>query len=585
MLLPFVESQPGISTPSVDVVNFEPEEMAPGYIPEATVKQGASLPPRNDIVPSVIANTLYERGWKTTTLPSAVKPIVPFQLAKNWRDKGVEFDGEFLDNNPISPLEVVKSKLSFNPPLYPLSALEAMLPNYHMDWPRPVKSSYHIYHPNEIIYGHPQLNVDHIRMDASPGYPYSVTNGLKSRKAIFGQTPNDIHPTFARNLEIIRDTNHGPGSYMPVYTLSLKVERRPIAKCLEANTRSIFGGPVDFQVYGQTFYYDLMQSCIENCTSRITIGIDPHSKDWGNLYRRLRRHKNLIETDAKRWDNSQEIVVPAFFVDQFVAYLKSTPLRNRTNGFIPTEHLFKHVRKATLGCLQAYVICMNKLYSVWQQIKSGNFITTLFNCFINDIRWIAVYAVAAIEKNIRTNDILAHYRANTECAFHGDDALLSVSDTVAPWFNAISAQFYWKKIWNIELTPAGVNKDNQFEPFVPWENARFLKRGFSTEDGHTYAPLEQTVIRDMVLWCSDASQNPKITRQNIAAALMEAAHHSREFFDDLERDLKYAANAKNIPWVASTRAQYRQMFRRLVPPTLEFNERVAELKAAALDLS
>jgi len=577
MITPYAEMSPGISTPPVDAVNFQPPEVAPGYLPEATVKQGASLPPRNDIVPSVVALELYEMGWKTTTLPSVVKPIIPFQHAEHWRDRGVVFDGEFSSNEKISPLEVIKTKLSFESKLFPFTTLPSIAPNYYMDWPRP-HGHYNIYHPHEIIYGLPALGVDHIRMDASPGYPYTVTNGMKTRKQIFGENSTQIKTEFTEALTRIRDENRGEGQYMPIYTLSIKVERRPVPKVFEANSRSIFGGPVDFQVMGQMFYYDLMQACIAHCTSRITIGIDPHSKDWKVLYQRLRRHPNLMETDAKRWDNSQEIVVPTFFIDQFIAYLNSLNVRNRTRGFITKEELLKQARKVTIGCLQAYVIMMNTLYSVYLQIKSGNFITTLFNCFLNDLRWFVVYVTAAFEYQVVTNNILKHYRDNVEGAFHGDDSLLSASDAVAPWFNAISARYYWKEIFNIELTPAGVNKDNEFTPFVAWEAARFLKRGFAPEDdGHVYAPLEPTVITDMVLWSTDVNQNVKITKHNIAAALMEAAHHSEEFFNKLEADLKKAAIAKNIEWVASTYKQYRQMFRRVTPPTVDFKSYAREV--------
>jgi len=582
MLQPYLDLNPPLSVPDSEAINFTPPEVAPGFFPEATLKQGASLPPRNDIVPSAIAFELYHKGWRTTTLPSVVKPITPFQHAQYWRDREVVFDGEFTSNERISPLEVIQGKLSFSPIPFPTTSLPMMLPNYYMDWPRP-QGHYNVYHPHEIIYGLPALGVEHIRMDASPGYPFTVTNGMRSRKQIFGTKPEQCKPEFMERLKAIRDTNRTPGQYMPIYTLSIKVERRPVEKVMEANSRSIFGGPVDYQVMGQMFFYDLMQACIANCTSRITIGIDPHSKDWKVLYHRLRRHPNLIETDAKRWDNSQEIVVPLFFVDQFVAYLNSLEVRNRTQGFITKEELLSQARKVTIGCLQAYVISLSYLYSTWLQIKSGNFITTLFNCFLNELRWITVYAVAAIENKIVTNDLLKHYRANVEGAFHGDDSLLSVSNAVSPWFNSLSARYYWKKVWNIDITPAGVNKSNEFTPFVAWDKARFLKRGFAPdEDGHVYAPLELSVITDMVLWCTDASQNAKITKNNVAAALMEAAHHPRPVFDKLEADLKLATVAKGIPWVAATYTQYRQMFRRVTPPTTEFAEYARDLSLSEL---
>jgi len=583
-MLPYLEDEIPLSTPiELDRLEATPPYIGEGYVPEATIKQGGSLPRNNPITPSVIAPELYELGYKTTTLPSVVHKIVPFQLDQNWKSKGVIYDGEYTSNNAVSPLDVIKTKLSFDPPLFPSAVLSDVFSNWHMEWPRPVHAKYHIYHPEDIIYGVPALSVDPIRMDASPGYPFTVIPEMSSRKRIFPARGETLALFLDRLKRIVQENEKG-GQYMPIYALSIKVERRPVAKVFEANSRSIFGGPVDFQVYGQCFYQDLMKAALADATSRLTIGIDPHSPMWGQLHRRLSKHPNAIETDARRWDNTQESRVPIFIVkDAVEAYLKTLDIIDRSAGWFDPKKLCQHFRAAGMGCFQAYVLILNMLYLTPSQIKSGNFITTLFNCLINDLRWAIVYMVAAREHGVLTRDILRHKRANVEDAYHGDDALMTVSDEVLPWFNANSACYYWKKLFHIELTPAGGKKNEKFKDSILLAQGSFLKRAFRAVrdlpggDIHVYAPLEWTVITDMVLWCTDPGQNPKITRNNVAAALMEAAHHPREKFDKLEADLKKASFAKNIPWVAHTYDEYQLMFRRITPPSNNFKEHAQQV--------
>jgi hypothetical protein len=87
----------------------------------------------------------------------------------------------------------------------------------------------------------------------------------------------------------------------------------------------------------------------------------------------------------------------------------------------------------------------------------------------------------------------------------------------------------------------------------------------------------------MVLWSTDKSRNMQITRDNVAAALMEAAHHPREKFDWLETRLKRATMRADIPWVAHTYDEYRQMFWGRVPGSALFRQRVQEVVAESVE--
>jgi len=579
LLAPFVKDEPGMhDLPDIVATGYEPVSIAPNYVSVATVKQGNSLPNKNAISPSVLSPYLYEMGWKTKTLPSSIKPIIPYQVDSAWKKKGVVYDGEFTSNTQLSPLDNIAVKLRYIAPCFPQQFL-TIFDNLHMFWPVPKSKTYTFYPPEEIIYGHPSLDVEPIRKNTSPGYPFTILPELKTRKMIFGNKKDEIHPKFTERLNFILAENEKEGGqYHPIYTLSLKVERLPVQKTMDAMTRSIFCGPVDFQVYGQMLYYDLLAAFASQPSHQWTIGMNPHSQEWGMLFRRLSRHRHGLETDAKRWDNSQEFVLPEFVIEQIIRYLQNLHINNRS-GVISGPSLYKHLRKAGFGAMQSFVLVVNTLYFTPQQVKSGNFWTTLLNCLINEIRWKVVFAVAAIEAHFPSTDLLTAYQANVEAAYHGDDALSFVSDEVFPFFNMASATYLWKKLFNIELTPPGANKtDTTLKTEVLKEDASLIKRKFVYDGGFVYAPLEWNVITDMCLWVTDPSENPKISSHNIASALMEAAHHPRAKFDELEADLKKAAVLANLPWRAHSYQHYRTMFRGTTPFSSDVSAYVESLR-------
>lgn len=160
-------------------------------------------------------------------------------------------------------------------------------------------------------------------------------------------------------------------------------------------------------------------------------------------------------------------------------------------------------------------------------------------------------------------NLVEHFAANVEAAVHGDDCVLTVSELVAPWFNQQSAKYMWKALFHIELT-ASDKKSGEMPLFSTWENALFLKRRFVLDRTMAFwrAPLEQDVIRDMVLWITDKTRADDIVTANIRTALEEAAQHDSVFFNSLEKDLRRATIAKNLKWTALSMNEYRNRFYR-----------------------
>lgn len=554
-------AQPKSVPLDVDQTGEIPDPIGQNIISTSIVKQGAHLPRKNPISMSPIARNLYDMEnpksgeWITSTLPTVVKKIVPFIEERNWRGKGVKFKAHTENNTEVSPLELALKKLEFEKPLISSSHFKA-IENWWTTLPVQRAGPYRIHSHETIIYGNSSLNVDGIRMDASPGYPFVVMPGFVTRKQIFFKNEKPIVPEhFLNRLKKIVEENKGLGQYLPVYTLSLKIERKPCEKVLvDTKTRAFMAGPVDQQIIGQMIFYDLMENVMKDPTGEWTIGVNPHSRDWTTLYGRLNKWPDKICFDAANWDLSQEIEGIDFVAGSVSQAIASNRLKMMTNLF-QQDDVKKLAYKAVLGCSQSYVVLMNQLYEIWWGVRSGNFITSLLNCFLNSIRWRITYAVLAIETRNLKKSPLEDFKRNVEAAFHGDDAIVTPRPSIREWFNQQSTSSTMKRVFNITWTDNYKRTSSDLPLFCPNEDVTFLGRGFRTVKHHVFAPLKLEIIRDMVLWVTDTSRAVQICSETVRSAVYELCHHPDEVALPIIEDLQKACVQAKIPWLALSRDQ------------------------------
>jgi hypothetical protein len=559
-----LKQDPGLFFPEeVELAEAGAPELAQNYasVGKVVSKQSANLPRKNPIEMSPIAHELYSMGWQTTTLPTALKEHIPFQWEQMWRDRGVKFDFHTTDNEKHSPLAYAKKKMNVELPPFPLIAPYQLFPDWYTTWRRPKNGRLLIYSLSDVMYGNEKLGREGVERSTSPGYPFTVTKGMVTRPQLLGTCIEEAHPEFMKRIQRIIDTNQGDGNYIPIYTTSQKIERKVAAKVIiPTGTRFFWAGPLDNQVVGQCLLGHLMETVMENPTGEWTIGMNPHSTMWGGFTRRMFRHPNSMNSDASKWDLSQEDGCCEYIGDQTEKYFETVELVNRLADRIPTKDVPKHVKKMMRTVVKAYLLLVNNLYLAHFGVRSGNFITTLFNCMLNSIRWRIVFVLAAMEHGVKDFNPKFFWEKFVEAAFHGDDAWLTVSDEVAAWFNQKSAKYLWKKVFGIELSDPE-KSDAELPLFTPPGREWFLKRLTRVEGGHAYAPLAIEVIKDMVLWVTDPNRAPQICADNVRAAMMELAHHPKEVADPIEQDLRRACMRCKMPWLAESRDYYDTLIR------------------------
>jgi hypothetical protein len=320
---------------------------------------------------------------------------------------------------------------------------------------------------------------------------------------------------------------------MPIYTLSLKVERKPQEKVLLGQTRAFMAGDVAFQVAAMTVCADANRIIKEHPASLMTYAINPHGPEWGQMVMRLRKHPNLIATDASNWDFSQQIFMIMKACEQDRRWVESFDIRDLSGEYKLGEHWRELYEKFSLGTGVSYIVFRQTVYLALKMIRSGNFKTTQFNCLINALSWRLVFVIL-MKKNRalpRGTVPMEFYSDNVEEAYVGDDCVLSVSNLVAPWFNQKTAAPVWLEVLGIKLTDAGKGAITQL--FTPWDEVRLIKRAFVYRNGWWFAPLPEQVIREMCMWCSDPAFEASIVTSTCTSATLEAAHHGKDFYDEI----------------------------------------------------
>lgn len=516
-------------------LHLEPTDLPP-FADNITVlgatHQGARLPTRNPIEPSSIAHEMAKRySIYPKTLPTQMRPFVPKQLSEAFVNKGWLKEISSSNTDQVSPLGLGQAKMSVPGYFIPLKIVAEVAKAWGQQLPKP--SVLRVLHPRDVINGNAFLDEDAIAHDTSVGWPMKNREGLKTRKEIFGRNEEEWKPEFVEAVRKIYDVNSTESFYKPCYTDSLKIERDEINKIMEGKTRIFFGGELAFLVYGTSIGGDITNFFKRRCTGSICPGINPHSSDWGELWRRLCKHPNFIATDAKNWDLSQQAQLVWGITLLWTQWSSGIPIQNLAPEFFKNVEQYPiHLEKAIRGCSESIHVINNLIYEMWKSWMSGNWATSFGNCSLNGLAWRIVFVVLALEnKVVFSMPLMQAYAEFVEDAFYGDDCVLSVSDYISSWFNQFTVAKKFKEMFGITLTDSSKNEITR--AFIPRDEVTFLSRHFVSRDGFIWAPLKKDIIYEMCLWVTDKAQKPSFTSQTLTSAMQEAVHHGRAFYDEL----------------------------------------------------
>ena len=366
-----------------------------------------------------------------------------------------------------------------------------------------------------------------VNMQTSPGWPYKLSCKSQGKTdLIHGEVPDLFPiPSFDSDLDQYEQSLL-EGSPEDIYFFDcLKDERRPIIKAKNGNTRVFSVGPLNFTLMMRKYTASFQAHCMSNATEcGSAVGINPHSPEWGMLYRRLcSKGPNFIAGDYGKWD-------------KWVPFQLMMAVLSIVNDFYDDAGSPEAVARECLfrQAFGAKRIAGRVVYQTSGGMPSGTPGTSIFNSLANEILF--AYVFETLRREHQPKMLLGHYYSLVGFTAYGDDHVLSVSDLI-PWFNMITVSNVFKSM-NIEYTSADKSTATFSENYVLANDLTYLKRKFHVvDDFFVLAPLERTVICESILWAKSKEDEKANMRATISSALTEITHHGKKEYTWLDEIL------------------------------------------------
>jgi len=520
------------------------------------------LPNRTSIEPSAIHGYITD----PITMPAALKPVngvSPFQEAVK-RESTPNF---IIPEEDHFILDSIAKRLAYNIPASHISRVLTI---------------------DEAINGIPLL--DHlgpIDVSRSVGYPFSVMhNRTRTQKKHWllktwdrrGEPYYKVEDKYLLNM--VEAAKHGKHVAAAVF-LFLKDERRPIEKVLELKTRLIKGGSFSKFIADRQYFGSYVAAVMDNHqTGACKLGINPHQwQDWDAFARYLRL--NLpIDFDKHCEDingmDRNMCSVMMYYADKSIRYWYAINDANFTmlddrirsnlsmldrcsldvvgNCLVLTDHrnvsgcLLTTLRNG-LGIEEGTIYVKIKL--AWEDIPiepTTTYPSVIYNGYKNHDGKVSSHMqtsnnIKRITMEMRANvgKIIEEIVKEVIIADFGDDDVIV---DLKGNYSARKAKYGFKKYLGWTLTD--FTKEDRDIEYHSNAEVNFLKRSFRYEDGIVFAPLDKTIIYEMLNWVSSKEDGIVILLSNCETALREAFHHGREFHDQLKGEIRHALESNGI---------------------------------------
>jgi hypothetical protein len=528
--------------------------------PVGLVLKGASLPTKNPTRPSIIAKALRAEGIHSTKLPVHLRPFVPLKLATGWIKEGVldnHNTPEHIGTEMVSPLDMTIEKLGKTPVLIPVKLMQAT------DAPDdfPMGHGHYVIPSLEMVaFGNAPLNIEPVDIRTSPGYPWSVTPGLNTRKGIFALTDAKSKsprtawsPEFNAALDSQIKALSTGAHFAPIFTNSLKVELRPVDRVLQGKARRFFGSPLDDILVSKVLLWSLMKSHKVHHYRDVNVGINPHGIDWHEMISSHMCFPNHMCLDVSGFDVGMMypiIAHDANRVAQGIAQSKlvimEPSMKDWTNVQVARAASSKYK-----GAVHALHLQENKLFRMVNVLGSGKLGTSVIGSRASR-RMFRMCSVAAVLREVTEKRLflgsltpIQWVLQNSVGSFYGDDQWISVSADMAFFTPLLYTQLMLEIFGYVMTDP---KKGAVSVDFAPLSDVIFLQRNISLRDGYHYAPLQKSIIEDSICW-SDDPQNARVNSLSCTrSAMFEAVHHGKEYYEQLGEKIARAYKQVGMDW-------------------------------------
>jgi len=375
---------------------------------------------------------------------------------------------------------------------------------------------------NQNLFGEPGV-IDALEQTSSVGHPYRYYK-LK-RSDLFSVEKQTFEPRLLKDYLDYRERMSIGRGEKAVVIDCLKDEKLPLKdKKFETPRLFCVGGLLHNLLMREELGLLMEELKKHFSMSGCAVGINPHSKQWKALAAYLGIGVESISLgggDFKGWDwsISHKFTKPFFhWTNRWKKYKKGTKDYKRLKNLIYSITSCVHVSNT-------------RVYSVFGCNSSGNYLTCLFNSFVNwCLHYLAYYAYAPSDAK--------QFADAVHLAVFGDDSLFGIQDPeIASFYHMKNLQVFFKQFFGMDYTDPKKNQAIDF--FLDHDDVDFLSRQFRFDKIYVFAPLTKETIYDMLSYTasSEFMTNLEIFQECTRSAGMESFHHGPGFFEDVRSKL------------------------------------------------
>jgi len=508
---------------------FDNEEENTYVDPIDIVAQGLMLPEAK-LKPNKIPGDVFKSELTKSVLFGRLPE--PFNVVAHYPARLLPFknqDGEMIDPGKKALKHYSKEPIYFQPGIIEraVSSYEALI-NENMFVHKedrdviPLEEALHAFR-----------NVRGISPSTSPGFPMALSSEDNIKKEYYKAIEaKDLVKTlscFERIANLVRDCDEKlTHNVRPlfIYKDCLKDEKRPKEKVLQGSTRLFSACPFILLVQYRRYFGAFMSAYIAaNIKVGSAIGINPYSKDWDEMTRRLLRF-NVLKSDNKigagdysKFDTSEYPQVLWEILEMINRWYGKDSPENRIRSQLWAEIInSKHIYK-------------EDLYDWKTGLPSGNPLTAMVNTIYNNI----IFRISFQHAGYAASEFNKH--VELQCL--GDDNIFSVSPEIEDDFNELTLVEFMDMSGMVYTTEM---KETATKPFRKITEVEFLKRSFRFDDSlnRWVAPLRLEAIFATLNWTKKGLSGLQITADELSSTLSELSLHGREVFN------KYAEEIINL---------------------------------------
>jgi hypothetical protein len=371
--------------------------------------------------------------------------------------------------------------------------------------------------------------------------------GFRSRSEMWNKDTGWIHPLVRKEVAAMFQAMDEGYELKNVMEFCLKDETRDLERVRLGKTRVFCVGSVIHLIVTVMVLGDVVEFCKEHRGSTdVTVGTNPHGKEWEFISRKLKRFPNFAGGDFSNYDTSIGYVLAYFFFLGFYHYVQ---------WICPRKNWY--LRCVVTSTAAPYGIISGEVYYLNFMNCSGNWCTTQFNSYVNNLMSNCHFEEVTFETDLFGTCV----SQNLARVLYGDDNVFSVSDKLKGKYTMRTfASFVFENFGMTYTTP---NKGDIVSDYLTWDELSFLCRTFDQSSGVYHCPLDEASIHGMVLWIRKPAKGVSVQEQlsiNVEQACMEYFHYGRAKFEQEKLRLWTYSKRFNIPWRALTYDQYAERF-------------------------